>query len=95
MRPDQPLIVQRARPTAASQAFGLFPEPDITIQFESVTACQIAANGINELGSGKSDVTGVYVEGTNEIVAAIMHTAREKQKAAKALMTEECMLCSD
>jgi hypothetical protein len=34
---------------AVSQAFGLFPEPDITIQFESVTACQIAANGIKSL----------------------------------------------
>jgi hypothetical protein len=54
---------------AVSQAFGLFPEPDVTIQFESVTACQIAANGINELGSGKSDATGVYVEGTKEIIA--------------------------
>jgi hypothetical protein len=55
--------------SAASQAFGLFPEPDITIKFESVTACQMAADGINALGSGKSDATGVYVEPTNEIYA--------------------------
>jgi hypothetical protein len=53
----------------ASQAFGLYPEPDIIIKFESATACQIAADGINELGSGKSDATGVYVEGTNEMFA--------------------------
>ena len=54
---------------AASQAFGLFPEPDITIKFDSVTACQIAADGINALGSGKSDATGVYIDATNEMIA--------------------------
>jgi hypothetical protein len=65
------LIYVSLSPDAASvsQAFGLFPDPDIIIKFESATACQIAADGINELGSGKSDATGVYVDGTNEMFA--------------------------
>jgi hypothetical protein len=65
------LIYVSLSPDAAtvSQAFGLFPEPDITIKFGSVTACQMAADSINELGSDKSDATGVYVEGTKELVA--------------------------